>query len=150
MSIMYLFCLDDLYVAVNGVCRSPYYDCVLFCFQFLPFVLLYLLYIFQYSLTGCIYIEKCCIFLMYCLPYHFKTSILISLPFLSRNLFCQKDGYTCFSVDAICLENHFTPFHFESNFVFAAQMCLLKTACGRLLSSDSICHSAFLLVNSVH
>ena len=31
-----------------------------------------------------------------------------------------KYGCTCFSVDTICLKNHFSLFHFESVFVFAA------------------------------
>ena len=54
----------------------------------------------------------------------------------------NNHGYTCFSVDVICLENHFPHFHSECVFAFAAYMYLLKEAYGWvlfLMQSTTIC-----------
>ena len=48
-------------------------------------------------------------------------------------------------VDAVCLENHFPPFHFGSNFVLATEMGLLKAAHGWGLFFDPV---AFFLLNA--
>ena len=79
-------------------------------------------------------------------PWYIVTFIIIKYPSLSLVTFLEiyfvRYTYGCpwYSVDAICLENVFPPFHFESVFVFTAKMCLLKAAYGRVLFFDPICY----------
>ena len=55
-------------------------------------------------------------FLMYCPLYHFKMSIFACsyLCYFEIYFVRCKYVYISFSVDALCLENHFSPFHFKS------------------------------------
>ena len=117
-------CLDDKWSV-----KIPSYDCVFVCFSLSSCQ--QSLYIFQCSLIWYIYIKRHFVFLILC-PTLLKCSIFFSCYFCYLEIFfvIYKHGYTCFSVDVICLENHFPPFHFESAFAFAAWMCLLKTSYG--------------------
>ena len=76
--------------------------------------------------------------------YHFEVSIIVShyLFYPEVHFIRNKYGYTHFSLDAIFLEYCFPPFHFESIFVFTADICLLKAAYGWVSFFDPICYSA--------
>ena len=107
---VFIFCLADLYKAVNGVFRSP---TMIVFLSVSPFISLCAIW--------CIYIEKYCVFLMSCPLYHYKMSLSLATFVNLKSIFVRhKYGYPCFSVDAICLENRFPPFLFQSIFVFAA------------------------------
>ena len=109
-----------------GVFRSR--TIIVFC-QFFPFVLSYSMYFGPPRLGTCILM--CYAFLMYCPLYHYQMSILVFcyLFYLKIYFVRYRYSYIYFSLDTVCLEYHLSLFHFESVFVFAAEIYCLKAAC---------------------
>ena len=112
--------LDDIARAVNKVLRPP---TLIVFWSLSPFSSVSSCFIYfrdpwlgAYTLNSVI--SSWCSVL-----YHYKVSIFVScyLCYLEIYFVRYKYGYTCFSVDVVCLEGHFPSFHFESTFVFSAK-----------------------------